>query len=229
MIFSPKLPIHLNPLQPRGRRRRHLAAPNHARTPTHHLRQCRRITTTRLPQAYQSSFIRSTSKFCRRILAHTRPSQTASSCASKLSEGSVDADLRRRCKCLLYIPEGTIKAQYARRRGKDRRDKKARARAEERERSGRGRTIQNNYGRRQPCMGYVRARTGIRSGHFSPHISLPHPIPNSTLSAAQAAASATAERRMGCTQLCCLYPLSYPLVTLLSPYIASIVPLSALV
>jgi len=158
MIFSPKLPIHLNPLQPRGRRRRHLAAPNHARTPTHHLRQCRRITTTRLPQAYQSSFIRSTSKFCRRILAHTRPSQTASSCASKLSEGSVDADLRRRCKYLSHIPEGvdvvfveadlegvvgpeglrafegTIKARRARRREKDRRDEKARVRAEERER-----------------------------------------------------------------------------------------------
>src|SRR5712672_1665368 len=74
------------------------------------------------------------------------------------SEGSVDADLRRRCKYLSHIPEGvdvvfveadlegvvgaeglrafegTIKARRARRREKGRRDEKARARAEERER-----------------------------------------------------------------------------------------------
>ena len=74
------------------------------------------------------------------------------------SEGSVDADLRRRCKYLSHIPEGAdvvfieadlegvvgaeglhafegaIKARRARRREKGRRDEKARARAEERER-----------------------------------------------------------------------------------------------
>ncbi|KAH9964134.1 hypothetical protein BC827DRAFT_1189134 [Russula dissimulans] len=74
------------------------------------------------------------------------------------SEGSVDADLRRRCKYLSHIPEGVdvvfveadlegvvgaeglrafegaIKARRTRRREKDRRDEKARARAEERER-----------------------------------------------------------------------------------------------
>ena len=74
------------------------------------------------------------------------------------SEGSVDADLRRRCKYLSHIPEGadvvfveadlkdvvgaeglrafegTIKARRARRREKGRRDEKARVRAEERER-----------------------------------------------------------------------------------------------
>jgi E3 ubiquitin-protein ligase RNF10 len=74
------------------------------------------------------------------------------------SEGSVDADLRRRCKYLSHIPEGAnvvfieadlgsvvgaeglrafegaIKARRARRREKSRRDEKARARAEERER-----------------------------------------------------------------------------------------------
>ena len=74
------------------------------------------------------------------------------------SEGSVDADLRRRCKYLSHIPEGAdvvfveadlegvvgaeglrafegaIKARRARRREKGRRDEKARIRAEERER-----------------------------------------------------------------------------------------------
>jgi hypothetical protein len=74
------------------------------------------------------------------------------------SEGSVDADLRRRCKYLSHIPEGAdvvfveadlegvvgaeglrafegaIKARRARRREKGRRDEKARVRAEERER-----------------------------------------------------------------------------------------------
>ncbi|KAH9044284.1 hypothetical protein EDB85DRAFT_1908430 [Lactarius pseudohatsudake] len=74
------------------------------------------------------------------------------------TEGSVDADLRRRCKHLAHIPEGAdvvfveadlegvvgteglrafegaIKARRARRREKDRRDEKARTRAEERER-----------------------------------------------------------------------------------------------
>lgn len=74
------------------------------------------------------------------------------------SEGSVDADLRRRCKYLSHIPEGAdvvfieadlegvvgaeglrafegaIKARRARRREKGRRDEKAKARAEERER-----------------------------------------------------------------------------------------------
>lgn len=74
------------------------------------------------------------------------------------SEGSIDADLRRRCKYLSHIPEGAdvvfieadlegvvgaeglrvfegaIKARRARRREKGRRDEKARARAEERER-----------------------------------------------------------------------------------------------
>jgi hypothetical protein len=74
------------------------------------------------------------------------------------SEGSVDADLRRRCKYLSHIPEGAdvvfieanlegvvgaeglrafegaIKARRARRREKGRRDEKARARGEERER-----------------------------------------------------------------------------------------------
>ena len=74
------------------------------------------------------------------------------------SEGSVDADLRRRCKYLSHIPEGAdvvfveadlegvvgseglrafegaIKARRGRRREKGRRDEKARARAEERER-----------------------------------------------------------------------------------------------
>lgn len=74
------------------------------------------------------------------------------------TEGSVDADLRRRCKHLAHIPEGAdvvfveadlegvvgteglrafegaIKARRARRREKDRRDEKARMRAEERER-----------------------------------------------------------------------------------------------
>ena len=74
------------------------------------------------------------------------------------SEGSVDADWRRRCKYLSHIPEGAdvvfveadlegvvgadglrafegaIKARRARRREKGRRDEKARARAEERER-----------------------------------------------------------------------------------------------
>jgi hypothetical protein len=74
------------------------------------------------------------------------------------SKGSVDADLRRRCKYLSHIPEGadvvfveadlkgvvgaeglrafegTIKARRARRREKGRRDEKARVRAEERER-----------------------------------------------------------------------------------------------
>jgi hypothetical protein len=74
------------------------------------------------------------------------------------SEGSVDTDLRRRCKYLSHIPEGAdvvfieadlegvvgteglrafegaIKARRARRREKGRRDEKARARAEERER-----------------------------------------------------------------------------------------------
>ncbi len=74
------------------------------------------------------------------------------------SEGSVDADLRRRCKYLSHVPEGAdvvfievdlegvvgveglrafegaIKARRARRREKGRRDEKARARAEERER-----------------------------------------------------------------------------------------------
>lgn len=74
------------------------------------------------------------------------------------SEGSVDADLRRRCKYLSHIPEGSdvvfieadlegvvgaeglrafegaIKARRSRRREKVRRDEKARARAEERER-----------------------------------------------------------------------------------------------
>jgi len=74
------------------------------------------------------------------------------------SEGSVDADLRRRCKYLSHIPEGAdvvfieadiegvvgaeglrtfegaIKARRARRREKGRRDEKARVRAEGRER-----------------------------------------------------------------------------------------------
>lgn len=74
------------------------------------------------------------------------------------TEGSVDADLRRRCKHLSHIPEGAdvvfveadlegvvgaeglrafegaIKARRARRREKDRRDERARMRAEERER-----------------------------------------------------------------------------------------------
>ncbi|KAI9510821.1 hypothetical protein F5148DRAFT_498415 [Russula earlei] len=74
------------------------------------------------------------------------------------NEGSVDADLRRRCKYLSHIPEGAdvvfveadlegvvgaeglrafegaIKARRARRREKGRRDEKAKARAEERER-----------------------------------------------------------------------------------------------
>ena len=74
------------------------------------------------------------------------------------TEGSVDADLRRRCKHLSHIPEGAdvvfieadleavvgpeglrafegaIKARRARRREKDRRDERARTRAEERER-----------------------------------------------------------------------------------------------
>ena len=74
------------------------------------------------------------------------------------TEGSVDADLRRRCKHLAHIPEGAdvvfveadlegvvgveglrafegaIKARRARRREKDRRDERARMRAEERER-----------------------------------------------------------------------------------------------
>ena len=74
------------------------------------------------------------------------------------SEGSVDADLRRRCKYLSHIPEGAdvvfieadlegvvgaerlgafegaIKVRRARRREKGRRDEKARAHAEERER-----------------------------------------------------------------------------------------------
>ena len=74
------------------------------------------------------------------------------------SEGSVDTDLRRRCKYLSHIPEGAdvvfveadlegvvgaeglrafegaIKARRARRREKGKRDEKARARAEERER-----------------------------------------------------------------------------------------------
>jgi hypothetical protein len=74
------------------------------------------------------------------------------------SEGSVDADLRRRCKYLSHVPEGAdvvfieaelggvvgaeglrafegaIKARRTRRREKSRRDERARARAEERER-----------------------------------------------------------------------------------------------
>ena len=74
------------------------------------------------------------------------------------TEGSVDADLRRRCKHLAHIPEGAdvvfveadlegvvgaeglrafegaIKARRARRREKDRRDERARMRAEDRER-----------------------------------------------------------------------------------------------
>ncbi|KAI0308369.1 hypothetical protein B0F90DRAFT_1682232 [Multifurca ochricompacta] len=74
------------------------------------------------------------------------------------SEGSVDADLRRRCKYLSHIPEGAdvvfieadlegvvsgdglrafegaIKARRSRRREKSRRDERARIRAEERER-----------------------------------------------------------------------------------------------
>ena len=74
------------------------------------------------------------------------------------TEGSVDSDLRRRCKHLAHIPEGAdvvfveadlegvvgaeglrafegaIKARRTRRREKDRRDERARMRAEERER-----------------------------------------------------------------------------------------------